>query len=69
MSPSSGRSRVTFAFGRAMEVRYLDCVPKVGDYVTNRRELWVVSRVEPDHIDLLVTCVRPRVDEARTRPA
>jgi len=52
-----------------MEVRYLDSVPKVGDYVTNRRELWVVSRVEPDHVDVLVTCVRPRVDEARTRPA
>jgi len=51
--------RVSFKFGRETEVRYLEKVPEVGDYVTRRSEIWIVSDVRTDDIGALVTCELP----------
>ena len=51
--------RVTFDFAGAREVRYISAVPEVGDFVSHRRELWIVRKVEPDDVDLLITCELP----------
>ena len=53
--------RVIFRFGRETEVRYLARAPEVGDHVTRRSELWVISEVGTDELGgVLVTCVLPK---------
>ena len=51
--------RVTFDFAGVREVHYISAVPEVGDFVSHIRELWVVRKIEPDDVDLLVTCELP----------
>ena len=51
--------RVTFDFAGAREVHYISAVPEVGDFVSHRRELWIVRKVEQDDVDLLITCELP----------
>jgi hypothetical protein len=53
------QQRVTFRFGAATDVRYLREVPEVGDFVSHRNELWMVSRVEADSVGTLVICDNP----------
>jgi hypothetical protein len=50
------QQRVTFRFGAAADVRYLSDVPEVGDFVSHRGDLWVVTRVEVDPVGVLVIC-------------
>ena len=46
-----------FRFGKQVDVRYLTTIPKIGDRVTHRHTLWVVSHVRLDAHGALVTCV------------
>jgi hypothetical protein len=50
------QQRVTFRFGTAAEVRYLRALPEVGDFVTHRNALWVVTTVDVDSLGGLVIC-------------
>ena len=53
--------RVSFKFGRETEVRYLARIPEVGDHVTHRSDLWLVSEVGTDGLGgVLVTCELPK---------
>jgi hypothetical protein len=52
--------RVTFDFAGVREVHYVAEVPEVGDFVSHFDELWVVSKIEDDDVDLLITCELPR---------
>jgi hypothetical protein len=58
--------RVTFDFAGAREVHYISDMPEVGDFVSYMRTLWVVRQIEPDDVDLLVTCERPRPQPGRS---
>jgi hypothetical protein len=51
-----GLRRVTFRFGRDMDVRYLPAIPEPGELVTRRDELWVVSHVSDDAGGTTVVC-------------
>ncbi len=51
--------RVTFDFSGAREVHYVRVAPEVGDFVSHMREMWVVRKIEPDNVDLLITCELP----------
>jgi hypothetical protein len=52
--------RVTFDFSGAREVYDTRTAPEIGDFVSHGNDLWVVSRVEADGVDLLITCELPR---------
>jgi hypothetical protein len=49
---------VTFRFGDAIEVHYVAALPKAGDLVTHRNELWVMVRLEHDSLGAIVVCER-----------
>jgi hypothetical protein len=53
------RTRVTFRFGRDIEVQYVSRTPDVGDRVTHGRGLWVVTDVKSDDAGTVVICERP----------
>ncbi len=53
------QTRITFDFAGSREVHYITAVPKVGDFVSHRRELWIVRKVEQDVVGLLITCELP----------
>jgi hypothetical protein len=53
------KQRVTFWFGREVEVRYLAAAPAVGDYVSHGNELWLVSRVAVDAVGASIICEHP----------
>ena len=53
------QTRITFDFAGSREVHYITAVPKVGDFVSHRRELWTVRKVEQDDVGLLITCELP----------
>jgi hypothetical protein len=67
------QERVTFRFGDAIEVHYAAALPKAGDFVTHRNELWVTVRLERDSLGAVVVCERDvqgpaeegRLDSAR----
>jgi hypothetical protein len=59
------RRRVTFRFGGDTEVQYVGDVPRVGDFVTHRSEIWVVSRIEIDGLGALVICERDKTSSPR----
>jgi hypothetical protein len=48
--------RVAFWFGSESEVRYVAQTPEVGDYVSHRSELWLVSKVTEDALGAVVVC-------------
>jgi hypothetical protein len=52
------RIRVTFRFGRDIEVQYVSRTPDVGDRVTRGRDLWVVTDVKSDEAGAVVICAR-----------
>jgi hypothetical protein len=56
----SEQQRVTFRFGDAFEVHYVADLPKAGDFVTYRNELWVMARLERDSLGTVVVCERDR---------
>jgi hypothetical protein len=58
------QSRVAFRFESDTEVHYIRELPQLGDFVTHRGEMWVVSSVETNDIGALVTCERPARDDA-----
>jgi hypothetical protein len=58
----SEQQRVTFRFGDAIEVHYVAGLPKAGDFVTHRNELWVMVRLERDALGTVVVCERDRSD-------
>jgi hypothetical protein len=55
---------VTFRFRRETEVRELSELPEVGDFVTHGKELWVVHKVEPTDLVVVVTCEQARPQSA-----
>ena len=57
-----GLQRITFRFGRDLEVRYLPKAPDAGDRVTHGRELWVVAVVSMDAVGVTIVCELPRRD-------
>jgi hypothetical protein len=59
--------RATFRFGLDSELKYVPDLPEVGDFVTHRSELWVVSRVEVDATGALVVCERRAAKESDAR--
>ena len=38
------QTSITFDFAGSREVHYISAVPEVGDFVSHRRELWIVTR-------------------------
>jgi hypothetical protein len=52
------QERVTFRFGDAIEVHYIAELPKAGDLVSRRNELWVMVRLEHDSLGPVVVCER-----------
>ena len=50
--------RVTFRFGREIEVKYLVRLPAIGDHATHGRELWVVTDVQRDASGPMIVCER-----------
>ena len=54
----SEQQRVTFRFGDAIEVHYVADLPKAGDFVSHRNELWVMVRLERDSLGTVVVCER-----------
>jgi hypothetical protein len=72
----SEQQRVTFRFGEAIEVHYVAELPKAGDFVSHRNELWVMVRLEHDSLGPIVVCergleapaqeARPRASEGST---
>jgi hypothetical protein len=65
----SERQRVTFRFGDAIEVHYVAGLPKAGDFVTHRNELWVMVRLERDSLGTVVVCERDRSASPEVEPA
>ena len=49
---------MTFRFGDAIEVHYVADLPKAGDFVSHRNELWVTERLERDSLGAVVVCER-----------
>ena len=49
---------MTFRFGDAVEVHYVADLPKAGDFVSHRNELWVMARLERDSLGTVVVCER-----------
>jgi hypothetical protein len=70
------QERVTFRFGDAIEVHYVAALPKAGDFVSHRNELWLTVRLERDSLGAVVVCERDvqgpteggRQDSANGRP-
>jgi hypothetical protein len=69
---------VTFRFGNAIEVHYVADLPKAGDFVSYRNELWVMERLERDFLGAVVVCepdpgdsphLEGRAKESRMGPA
>lgn len=54
----SKQQRVTFRFGDAIELQYVAELPKAGDFVSHRNELWVMVRLEHDSLGPVVVCER-----------
>lgn len=54
------QERVTFRFGGAIEVHYVAALPKAGEFVSHRNELWVMVRLEHDSLGAVVVCERDR---------
>jgi hypothetical protein len=63
------QSRVAFRFEGDTEVHYVRELPTLGDFVTHRGEMWVVSNVEMNDTGALVTCERPARDDAQSAAA
>jgi hypothetical protein len=51
---------VTFRFGDVIEVHDVAALPKAGDFVSHRNELWVTARLERDSLGTVVVCERDR---------
>jgi len=49
---------VTFRFGDAIEVHYVAALPKAGDFVSHRNELWMMVRLERDFLGAVIVCER-----------
>ena len=64
-----GLRRVTFHFGGELEVRYLPEIPKAGDRVSHREELWLVSSVSQNGIGMIVVCEPPSRHDGHVRAA
>jgi hypothetical protein len=59
------QQRVTFRFGDVIEVHYVAELPKAGDFVSHRNELWVMVRLEHDSLGPVVVCERDADAPAR----
>jgi hypothetical protein len=60
---------VTFRFGTAIEVHYVADLPKAGDFVSYRTELWVMVRLEHDSFGPIVVCARDPGDSPHLQGA
>jgi hypothetical protein len=59
------QQRVTYRFGDAIELHYVADLPKAGDFVSHRNELWVMARLEHDSLGAVVVCERDPRDPAQ----
>jgi hypothetical protein len=53
------QERVTFRFGREIEIKYLARVPEIGDHVARGSLLWLVTDVQSDDAGPVVVCEPP----------
>jgi hypothetical protein len=56
------QQQVTFRFGVDADVRYLHELPEIGDFVSHRNDLWVVTSIQVSSLGALVSCEPTRAD-------